>query len=207
MTLHTLHTLLYITLHLHYITLHDIHYIAYITHITLHYTTFTLHCITYITLEFPARVSSKSVQQERQARECFQECPAKRCCSLMTVRVISTKKKTSIFIFAFVSVYSALHKVTAFGFVGSIRFFFIYFILLWFFVVCVFLRLGFPFQRVFQGFCGVFVFLVPLGNKGIAKFYLFVFSLGLFCFLLVEEICSKKQVCSVVFVSPRVSCS
>ena len=38
-------------------------------------------------------MSSKSVQQERQARECFQECPAKRCCSLMTVRVISTKKR------------------------------------------------------------------------------------------------------------------
>ena len=32
------------------------------------------------------------------------------------------KEKTSIFIFALVSVYSALHKVTAFGFVGSIRF-------------------------------------------------------------------------------------
>ena len=32
------------------------------------------------------------------------------------------KEKTSIFIFALVSVYSALHKVTAFGFVGPIRF-------------------------------------------------------------------------------------
>ena len=38
-------------------------------------------------------MSSKSVQQERQARECFQECPAKCCCSLMTVGVISTKKR------------------------------------------------------------------------------------------------------------------
>ena len=44
----------------------------------------------------------------------------------MTVRVISTKKKTSIFIFALVSVYSALHKVTAFVFVGSIRFSFMF---------------------------------------------------------------------------------
>ena len=33
------------------------------------------------------------------------------------------KEKTSIFISALVSVHSALHKVTAFGFVGSIRFF------------------------------------------------------------------------------------
>ena len=34
------------------------------------------------------------------------------------------KEKTCIFISALVSVHSALHKVTAFGFVGSIRFFF-----------------------------------------------------------------------------------
>ena len=52
--------------------------------------------------ECPARVSSKSVKQECleksvkkecQARECFQECPARRCWSLMTVRVIPTKKR------------------------------------------------------------------------------------------------------------------
>ena len=101
-TLHTLHTVHYFTLPyltLPYLTLHyvPLHY----TDIPLHYTTFaftfsftfTLHYITYVTLECPAKVSSKSVQQERQARECFQECPAKRCCSLMTVRVISTKKR------------------------------------------------------------------------------------------------------------------
>ena len=34
------------------------------------------------------------------------------------------KEKTCIFISALVSVHSALHKVTAFGFVGSISFFF-----------------------------------------------------------------------------------
>ena len=73
---------------------------------------------------FPGRVffffSSKSVKQESAFKSALQ----KRCCSLMTVRVISTKKKTSIFIFfALVSACSALHKVTAFGFVGSIRFF------------------------------------------------------------------------------------
>ena len=90
--------------------------------------------------ECPARVSSKSVKkkcqervssksvlsrlscQERPARECFQECPARRCCSLMTA-IHLHKEKTSIFISALVSVHSALHKVTAFGFVGSIRFF------------------------------------------------------------------------------------
>ena len=61
------------------------------------------------------RVSRKSVQQECQARESFQECPARRCCSLC-------ESSPQIFISALVSVYSALHKVTAFGFVGSIRF-------------------------------------------------------------------------------------
>ena len=40
-----------------------------------------------------ARVSSKSVKQECQARESFQECPARRCCSLVTVRVVPTKKR------------------------------------------------------------------------------------------------------------------
>ena len=85
----------------------------------------------------PARVSRKNVKQEClgnsvkqecpaecQARESFQEWPARRCCSLMTVRVISTKKRPVFFISALVSVHSALHKVTAFGFVGSIRFHF-----------------------------------------------------------------------------------
>ena len=50
--------------------------------------------------ECPARVSSKSVKKECQARvsrksvkQEFEECPARRCCSLVTVRVISTKKR------------------------------------------------------------------------------------------------------------------
>ena len=42
------------------------------------------------------------------------------------------KEKTSIFISALVSVHSALHKVTAFGFVGSIRYFFDCFFGYWF---------------------------------------------------------------------------
>ena len=67
--------------------------------------------------ECQARVSRKSVQQECQARESFQEWLARRCASHLH------KEKTSILISALVFVHSALHKVTAFGFVGSIRFF------------------------------------------------------------------------------------
>ena len=66
--------------------------------------------------ECQARVSRKSVQQECQARESFQEWLARRCASHLH------KEKTMIS--ARVFVHSALHKVTAFGFVGSIRFFF-----------------------------------------------------------------------------------
>ena len=74
-----------------------------------------------------ARVSSKSVkpecvgksvQQECQARESFQEWLARRCASHLH------KEKTSILISALVFVHSDLHKMTAFGFVGSISFFF-----------------------------------------------------------------------------------
>ena len=138
-TLHTLHYITYITLHyltLHYITLHTLHTlqyiscithialhdITYISHITLHYTTFTLHCIHYI------RLSSKSVKQECPARasskRVLSRVPCKTLLLLDDCASHLHKEKTSIFIFALVSVYPALHKVTAFGFVGSIRFFF-----------------------------------------------------------------------------------
>ena len=112
-TLHTLHTLQYTT-YITHITLHDI---TYITHITLHYTTFTLHYI---------RVSSKSVKQECPARasskRVLSRVPCKTLLLLDDCASHLHKDKTSIFIFALVSVYSSLHKVTAFGFVGSIRF-------------------------------------------------------------------------------------
>ena len=65
--------------------------------------------------ECQARVSRKSVQQECQARVSFQEWLARRCASHLH------KEKTSILISAIVFAHSALHKVTAFGFVGSIR--------------------------------------------------------------------------------------
>ena len=68
--------------------------------------------------ECPARVLRKSVKQENGK----QECPVRRCCSLMILRVISIKKKNNIFISALIFVHSFLHKVTAFGFMGSIWF-------------------------------------------------------------------------------------
>ena len=117
-------TYLYITLHyatLHYITLHYIHYTHYITlrYVTLHY--ITLRYIRYIT------VSSKSVKQECPARASSKRVLSRVPCKTLLLLDDGAshlhKEKTSIFIFALVSVYSALHKVTAFGFVGSIRFF------------------------------------------------------------------------------------
>ena len=77
-------------------------------------------------------MSSKSALARVPCKSVRQECPAK----VSSKRVLSRvpckmllllddcashlhKEKTSIFIFAFVSVYSAPHKVTAFGFVGS----------------------------------------------------------------------------------------
>ena len=89
-----------------------------------------------------SRVSSESAQQKCQAKvsskSVEQECPArvssKRVLSRVPCKTLLLlddtasashlhKEKTSIFMFALVSVHSALHKVTAFGFVGSIRFF------------------------------------------------------------------------------------
>ena len=87
----------------------------------------------------PAKVSSKSVLQECPARvsrkSVLQECPAKSVQQESAFKsalqdaaapddcaIHLHKEKTSIFISALVSVHSALHKVTAFGFVGSIRF-------------------------------------------------------------------------------------
>ena len=83
-----------------------------------------------------ARVCSKSVQQECQERvSCKSVLPrvcSKRVLSRVPCKTLLLlddcashlhKEKTSIFISALVSVHSALHKVTAFGFVGSIRFF------------------------------------------------------------------------------------
>ena len=85
---------------------------------TLHY--ITLHYIRYI------RVSSKGVKQECPARasskRVLSRVPCKTLLLLDDCASHLHKEKTSIFIFALVSVYSALHKVTAFGFVGSIRF-------------------------------------------------------------------------------------
>ena len=82
-----------------------------------------------------ARVCSKSVQQECQERvSCKSVLPrvcSKRVLSRVPCKTLLLlddcashlhKEKTSIFISALVSVHSALHKVTAFGFVGSIRF-------------------------------------------------------------------------------------
>ena len=120
----TLHYVTYIPFHsillryvtLHYITLHYIHYTHYKT---LYY--ITLHYVRYI------RVSSKSVKQECPARasskRVLSRVPCKTLLFLDDCASHLHKEKTSIFIFALVSVYSALHKVTAFGFVGSIRFF------------------------------------------------------------------------------------
>ena len=84
-----------------------------------------------------ARVPSKSVQQECQERvSCKSVLPrvsSKRVLSRVPCKTLLLlddcashlhKEKTSIFISALVSVHSLLHKVTAFGFVGSIRFFF-----------------------------------------------------------------------------------
>ena len=72
-----------------------------------------------------ARVSSKSVKQERR-KSVWQECPAKSVLPRVLLLDDSAghlhKEKTSVFISALVSVHSALHKVTACGFVGSIRF-------------------------------------------------------------------------------------
>ena len=83
-----------------------------------------------------ARVCSKSVQQECQERvSCKSVLPrvcSKRVLSRVPCKTLLLlddcashlhKEKTSIFISALVSVHSALHKVTAFGFVGSIKFF------------------------------------------------------------------------------------
>ena len=82
----------------------------------------TLHYIRYI------RVSSKSVKQECPARasskRVLSRVPCKTLLLLDDCASHLHQEKTSIFIFALVSVHSALHKVTAFGFVGSIRFFF-----------------------------------------------------------------------------------
>ena len=96
----------YITSHhitLHYVTLDIVHYITlpYLTlhYITLHYMPFHSIPFHYITLQLHTLLLDD-------------------CASHLH------KAKTSIFIFALVSVYFALHKVTAFGFVGSIRFFF-----------------------------------------------------------------------------------
>ena len=115
----TLHTLHYIKLHC--ITLHYIHYTHYITlrYVTLHYITSCY--IHYIT------VSSKSVKQECPARASSKRVLSRVPCKTLLLLDDGAshlhKEKTSIFIFALVSVYSALHKVTAFGFVGSIRLF------------------------------------------------------------------------------------
>ena len=89
--------------------------------------------------EYSARVSRKSVKKECQARvssksvkqECLPRVSSKRVLSRVPCKTLLLlddcashlhKEKTSIFISALVSVHSALHKVTAFGFVGSIRF-------------------------------------------------------------------------------------
>ena len=71
-------------------------------------------------------MSSKSVKQDCPARasskRVLSRVPCKTLLLLDDCASHLHKEKTSIFIFALVSVYSALHKVTAFGFVGSIRF-------------------------------------------------------------------------------------
>ena len=76
--------------------------------------------------ECQARVSSKSVKQE-----CLPRVSSKRVLSRVPCKTLLLlddcashlhKEQTSIFISALVSVHSALHKVTTFGFVGSIRF-------------------------------------------------------------------------------------
>ena len=65
---------------------------------------------------------AKSVQQESAFKSALQDAALllDDCASHLH------KEKTSIFISALVSVHSALHKVTAFGFVGSISFFFFF---------------------------------------------------------------------------------
>ena len=74
----------------------------------------------------PSRVSSKSVKQECLARvsskRVLSRVPCKTLLLLDDCASHLQKEKTSIFISALVSVHPALHKVTAFGFVGSIRF-------------------------------------------------------------------------------------
>ena len=92
----------YITSHhitLHYVTLDIVHYIT-LPYLTLHY--ITLHYMPFHSI--PLQLHTLLLDD---------------CASHLH------KAKTSIFIFALVSVYFALHKVTAFGFVGSIRFSFL----------------------------------------------------------------------------------
>ena len=79
--------------------------------------------------ECQERVSSKSVKKECLARvsskrRVLSRAPCKTLLLLDDCASHLHKEKTRIFISALVSVYSALHKVTAVGFVGSISFFF-----------------------------------------------------------------------------------
>ena len=81
--------------------------------------------------ECPARVSSKNVERV-SGKSVLPRVSSKRVLSRVPCKTLLLlddsaghlhKEKTSIFISALVSAHSALHKVTAFGFVGSIRFF------------------------------------------------------------------------------------
>ena len=78
-----------------------------------------------VTKECQARVSSKSIKQGCPARvsskRVLSRVPCKTMLLLDDCASHLQKEKKSIFISALVSVHSALHKVTAFGFVGSIR--------------------------------------------------------------------------------------
>ena len=70
------------------------------------------------------RVSGKSVLPRVSSKRVLSRVPCKTLLLLDDSAGHLHKEKTSMFISALVSVHSALHKVTAFGFVGSIRFYF-----------------------------------------------------------------------------------
>ena len=73
--------------------------------------------------ECQERVSCKSVLPRASSKRVLSRVPCKTLLLLDDCAIHLHKEKTSMFISALVSVHSALHKVTAFGFVGSIRFF------------------------------------------------------------------------------------
>ena len=73
--------------------------------------------------ECPARVSSRSVLSRVSSRSVTEECPARVSSKSVQQECPARVSRKSVVISMFVAVYSAPHKVTAFGFVGSISFF------------------------------------------------------------------------------------